>query len=84
MIGKLLAHRRFMRDHHFVQARMSEYVDQELPPAERRRVEQHVGACPQCRQLLATLKRTIEGLRGLGYERRPGLADGIIDRLRHP
>lgn len=84
MIRKLLARRRFMRDHHFAQARMSQYVDEELPPGERRRVEEHVGVCPQCRHVLATLKRTIEGLQRLGSERRPGLSDGIIDRLRHP
>lgn len=84
MIRRLLAHRRFMRDHRFVQARMSRYVDQELPSRERRRVEEHVGVCPQCRHVLATLKRTVEGLRGLGAEQRPGLADGIIERLRHP
>ncbi len=83
MIRQLLARRRFMRDHRFTQSHMSEYVDGELPPVEHRRVEEHVGVCPQCRRVLATLKRTVQGLRGLGAEGPPGLADGIIDRLRH-
>jgi anti-sigma factor RsiW len=84
MIGRLLARRRFMRDHRFAQSRMSEYVDGDLPSEERLLVEEHVGICPQCRRMLATLKRTIEGLHGLGAPRRPGLEDRILDRLRHP
>jgi len=83
MIGRLLGRRRFMRDHRFVQSRLSPYIDGELPPNERVRVEDHVGVCPQCRRVLATLKRTIEGLRGLDTPRRPGLDDRIVDHLRH-
>jgi anti-sigma factor RsiW len=84
VIRRLLARRRFMLDHRFAQAHLSEYVDGELPPPEHRRVEEHVGVCPACTRVLATLRRTIAGLRGLGSEAPSGLADGIIDRLRHP
>jgi RNA polymerase sigma-70 factor (ECF subfamily) len=54
----------------------------DLNHAERERVEEHVVLCPQCRRVLATLRRTLAGLRELGAPRRPDLADGIIERLR--
>lgn len=38
--------------------------------------------CPHCRRVLATLRRKVEGLMGLGGEHRPDLADGVIERLR--
>jgi anti-sigma factor RsiW len=82
MIRRLLQRRRFMREHEWTHARLSEYIDEELSPEERRRVEEHVGVCPQCRRVLATLRRTVESLMGLGEERRPGVAEGIIERLR--
>jgi anti-sigma factor RsiW len=84
MIRKRLARRRFVREHRFTQDHMSQYVDGELAVEERSRVEEHVGVCPQCRRVFATLKRTMESLRGLASEPRPALSDGIIDRLRHP
>lgn len=82
MIRRLLEKRRFARDHRFAHARLSGYIDQELPPPEHRRVEEHVGICPQCRRVLATLRRTLRDLRSLPAEPRPGVADGVIERLR--
>ena len=81
MIRRLLEHRRFMRDHRWTHAHLSQYVDRELDAAGRRRVEEHVGLCPQCRRVLATLRRTLRELRELGAPPRPDLADGIIERL---
>jgi anti-sigma factor RsiW len=81
MIRRLLERRRFMREHRWTHAHLSEYVDHELDHAERERVHEHVGLCPQCRRVLATLRRTLQELRGLGAPRRPDLADGIIKRL---
>jgi predicted anti-sigma-YlaC factor YlaD len=46
------------------------------------RVEEHVGICPHCRRVLATLRRTLEGLMSLRAEPHPGIADGVIERLR--
>lgn len=82
MIGRLLARRRFMREHRWTHEHLSEYVDAELAPTQTARVEEHVGLCPQCRRVLATLRRTLENLRTLPAEPRPGVADGVIDRLR--
>jgi anti-sigma factor RsiW len=82
MIRRLLEHRRYMREHRWTHAHLSEYLDQDLDEEERARVEGHVGVCPQCRRVLATLKRTLEGLRGLPADSRPDLADAVIERLR--
>jgi anti-sigma factor RsiW len=82
MIRRLLERRRFMREHDWSHAHMSEYLDEELPPDERRRLEEHLSMCPQCRRVLATLRRTVESLMGLHQEPPRGVADGAIRRLR--
>lgn len=82
MIRRLLQRRRFMREHDWTHAHLSEYIDEQLAPDERRRLEAHVGVCPQCRRVLATLRRTVESLMGLGVEQQPSIADGVIQRLR--
>ena len=82
MIRRLLRRRRFMREHRWTHAHLSDYVDEDLDGAQRERVEEHVGLCPQCRRVLSTLRRTLEGLRGLGTSRPPDLEEGIIERLR--
>ena len=81
MIRRLLERRRFMREHRWTHTHLSDYVDHDLDPDGRRRVEEHVGLCPQCRRVLATLRRTLRELRQLGAAPRPDLADGIIERL---
>jgi len=73
---------RLMVDHRFTKARASEYLDDDLSPAGRRRVERHASVCPQCRQLLASLRRMLDGLGGLGGPPRPGTVDGVVERLR--
>jgi anti-sigma factor RsiW len=73
---------RYMREHRWTHAHLSAYIDRELAPVERARVEEHVGLCPQCRRVLATLRRTLERLADLAAERRPELAEGVIERLR--
>lgn len=83
MIGRLKK-RRFMREHRWTDAHLSPYLDREMSDKERRRVEAHVGICPECRRMLATLRRTLEGLRGLSRGSSPpsDLADSVIERLR--
>ncbi|HTX12848.1 MAG TPA: zf-HC2 domain-containing protein [Solirubrobacteraceae bacterium] len=44
---------------------MSDYLDGELTPAVRARMERHLGECAECRRLLAGLTRTVDGLRNL-------------------
>ena len=82
MIRRLLERRRYMREHRWTHAHLSEYLDDELGAAERERVEDHVGMCPHCRRVLRTLKRTLESLIHLSPEARSGVADGVIERLR--
>ncbi|HEV2074940.1 MAG TPA: zf-HC2 domain-containing protein [Thermoleophilaceae bacterium] len=84
MIRVVVERLRFRLDHRFTQRHLSEYVDGELEPPGRARVESHVGVCPQCRRVLATLNRMLRSLRELGTESRPGLAAGIVERLHHP
>jgi anti-sigma factor RsiW len=82
MIRRLLARHRYMRDHRWTHSHLSEYLDQELDPEDVARVEAHVGICPHCRRVLATLRRTLEGLGVLRAEPEPGVAEGVIERLR--
>jgi anti-sigma factor RsiW len=75
---------RFYREHRWTHEHLSEYLDNELSEAERRRVEEHTGLCPHCHRVLATLRRTLEGLRMLGSTpATPGVSDAVIERLRH-
>lgn len=77
---------RFIRDHRWTHAHLSDYVDDDLSQPERARVEEHVGMCPRCRRVLATLIKMLEGLHTLGAEAAAsgGIADSVIARLREP
>ena len=59
----------FRRDHWWAPGRMSDYLDGELAPAGRTRMERHLGACAECRRLLAGLRRTVNGLHRLSTPR---------------
>jgi anti-sigma factor RsiW len=74
---------RFMRDRRFTGSRASAYLDGELDAAGRRRVEKHARVCPQCHQLIESLRQTIAGLMGLRSEPGGEIADGVIARLHH-
>jgi anti-sigma factor RsiW len=82
VIRRLLAKRRFMRDHHFTGTRMSDYLDGDLRPDERARLEEHVHWCPECRRMLQSLRRTVEGLTGLRVAAPESVAPAVVDRLR--
>lgn len=82
MIRRLVARRRFKREHRWTHAHLSEFVDRELDAAEATRVQEHVEICPQCRRVLATLRRTLEGLRSLSTKPRSGVSESVIERLR--
>ena len=82
MIRRLLERRRYMREHRWTHAHLSEYLDEDLSPPERERVEAHVGICPHCRRVLRTLQRTLKSLMDLPVEPHPGVAEGVIERLR--
>jgi anti-sigma factor RsiW len=61
---------------------LSEYLDGELAPAERRALEAHLLDCHDCRLDLATLSQTIDALHALPAEPTPRLADSVIAALR--
>lgn len=43
------------RDHRWAQARLSDYVDGDLPPRTHARLAGHEENCPDCARLIATL-----------------------------
>lgn len=47
-------------EHSYAQERLSPYLDEELPLDERRRVERHLGVCPECSCDLDNLRRTAQ------------------------
>lgn len=53
--------------------RLSEYLDGELPPADRAAIEAHLERCPECADTLAALRRIVVRARAL--EDRPPAAD---------
>jgi anti-sigma factor RsiW len=74
-----------MREHRWTHAHMSDYLDSELDASRRERVEDHATLCPECHRVLATLRRTVEGLRSIGADRTgepEPVTPGVIDRLR--
>lgn len=86
MLAMLRHPLRFPRDHRFTMEQASAYLDGELDPAGRERVEHHAHRCPKCHELLRSLRRTVRALRGLdggpGPEDEARIADAVIARLR--
>ncbi len=79
MVAKVF---RQMLDHRFTQAHASDYLDGELSETGRRRVERHASVCPRCQELIASLRRMLGTLSGLGGTPRPGVSERAIERLR--
>lgn len=53
--------------------RLSEYIDGDLPPADRAALEGHLAGCPECAETLAGLRRVVARARAL--EDRPPSTD---------
>lgn len=47
-------------------ARLSDYLDGELPPSLCERLERHLDDCPPCVVFVATLKKTIGSVKAVG------------------
>lgn len=45
--------------------RLCDYIDKELPPAQRKLIARHRRSCRPCAELLASLQRTVSTLRAL-------------------
>ena len=54
------------------------YLDDALAPADRRRLEAHLSACPHCSEYLAQLRVTIDAL---GHVTPEDLSDEVLDEL---
>lgn len=68
--------------HSEFRARLSEYLERELIPEERSRVERHLESCPDCARELRELRATVSLLRRLpepGHP--PGLADAVMAQI---
>jgi anti-sigma factor RsiW len=61
---------------------MSAYVDGELSPRQRRRLERHAARCPDCTGTLRSLVRVIRALRTLPQPPDGQVADRVVARLR--
>ena len=71
-----------MIDHRYTKAHASDYLDGDLAEAGRKRVERHASVCPQCRELLASLRRMIDALPALGPSAPATVTDRVLERLR--
>jgi anti-sigma factor RsiW len=69
---------RFMRDHRWSPARMSDYIDAEMDAGERARMEHHVRDCPECRDLLASLQTMVATLAGLPGRPAESVAGAVL------
>ena len=72
---------RFLADHLLAWRRLSALVDGELEPAERERVERHVEECAECGRTARALRWLVSHLRGVGTDRRSGLAARVVRRV---
>jgi anti-sigma factor RsiW len=55
----------FRLDHRWAPWHMSSYIDGELTPHSRGRIERHLGECAECRRVLAELRATLDALHQL-------------------
>jgi len=59
-------------------ARLSEWIDNELDPPTRQRIERHIAACPACQVCLQTLTRTASLCRELDHS---ALPEAVVERI---
>jgi anti-sigma factor RsiW len=78
----------FALDHQWAPDRMSDFLDGDLGTSERGRMEHHLGACAECRRLLAGLRAVVDGLHRLPALARDAdavqIAASVCARLTEP
>jgi hypothetical protein len=68
--------------HSEVRSRLSDYLDRQLAPDERSRVDAHLGDCRDCGRELRELRATVALLQGLPEPPHPaGLGDAVLARI---
>jgi anti-sigma factor RsiW len=78
---------RFRRDHRWTPEHLSDFVDGELPPRGRSRLQRHVDKCPDCHRALVTLQRMLDRLHHLpppDAHEPPDIAAAVRRRLDDP
>ncbi len=73
---------RMKLDHRWSRRRAFAYLDGELTPRRRRRLEAHAAICPECGPMLRSLKLTLFELRALRRRPHSEVAEGVVERLR--
>lgn len=73
---------RMMRDHRWAPGRMSDYVDDDLSPRERTRLERHAAECPECGPMLDTLEKMVVELHGVRDAGGSPVAEAILRSVR--
>jgi hypothetical protein len=69
-------------NHSEIRARLSDYLERDLSPDERSRVEAHLASCPPCGSELRELRATVSLLQRLPDVEHPaGLADAVMARV---
>lgn len=68
--------------HRSVQRRLSSYLDGDLAPRQRRRIESHLAACPDCGRVYRTLSLVVARMRLLRGPADQEIAERAIVRLR--
>jgi anti-sigma factor RsiW len=61
-MGEFFDRPRLSRECRWAQRHMSDYLDGDLAWSRRRRMERHASVCPQCRRVLAMLRRMVGAL----------------------
>jgi anti-sigma factor RsiW len=75
---------RFRRDHRWTPNHLSDFVDGDLRPRGRSRLQGHVEKCPECYRALVTLQRMLDRLQHLPRpdpEEMPDIAAAVRRRL---
>jgi anti-sigma factor RsiW len=87
-MSNAFAHLRLRADHRWVPAHLSVYLDGELGPRARARLERHTEECPECRGLLYGLRRMLGLLASFAAvserEPAPDIAGAVAARLHEP
>jgi anti-sigma factor RsiW len=81
-VSKLFKRGRFLLDHRWAQSHMSEYLDGELGPRGRARIERHIEECAQCRGLCKVLRKMLDALHRLSRPRERLDADEMVAAVR--
>jgi predicted anti-sigma-YlaC factor YlaD len=78
---------RFAVEHRWTRRRLSQRLDDELGTSAHRRMRRHESECPECRELLASLRQLLILLAAVNAreeEPTPALGEAVRARLHEP